>query len=1143
MSMVINVQPRPEDEEPFGVLSDALYNLIERKDVEALQSLGGVAGLAGTLRTDLRHGVSGSSLSARVTQYGRNELPPGEEISLLAIMWEALKDTMIRLLIVAAVVSIIFGMTLEDPQKHKVDRTVGWIEGTAILISVALVVLVSSVNDYQKAKKFEQLNKQQSLRDVEVIRDGTKITVDVSELVVGDLLCIESGQQIAADSLVTQSQLLRTDESSATGESDLIKKGPADPFLLSGTLVAEGDGKAMVVCVGVNSFAGRLAMATREEQGPTPLQEKLGNLADRIGKGGMAAAVLIIIILLVKELVQVYAKHNRSFSASAVLNFFIIAITIVVVAIPEGLPLAVTMALAYSMKAMLEDNCLVRVLASCETMGAATAICSDKTGTLTTNVMTVVQGWVAEDGFVIQGYGIDTAEGATLLDKRTKPSLPISVANQDLLCLGLSLNSTAEERVDPVTGNTIWAGNKTERGLLQFVRFLQRDYASLRSSVDSEYKRTYPFSSAKKRMTTVVMHSTLCSTVHVKGASELVLADCSQYMSRGGTAKLLTPADRQQLNEVISDMARQGNRTIGVAFAHTAYEALPEEEPFEDMTFLGVLGIQDPIREEVPEAVTISEGAGIVVRMVTGDNIETAIAIATKCRLFRPSQHVAMLGKDFRQLYENKPDELRAILPNLRILARSSPTDKHHLVMALRDWLGDVVGVTGDGTNDAPALKSANVGFAMQSGTDVAKGASAMVLMDDNFATVVKATMWGRCVNENIRKFLQFQLTVNVTGVGLTVISSIVSSDNREVLTAVQLLWLNLIMDTFAALALATERPNPACLTRPPIFRQSALISRRMWTFILGHSAFQFLIMLILMYRGHVMFKTQDCGPGKEGEMDRGYCRMGTEHSTINFNTFILLQIVNQFNARKLYAGEHNLFEGLFTRSRMMLFVTLITIAFQIFAVEVAQRFMGTTRISLAAWGGCIGLALIELPVGVIIRLLPVKEPRPTVLPKCEIDTECEKSGDIVEICKEKEAEEPDPASLASRIVSKLNLLGRAKSEPAVRRKSLSNLTRNTSDENSPFCSVSDVRTTAVNNPLSAGTRGRSQSVPSLNQSATRQTPLRGDEGSPISVKIQGDETPPNPLRQRHSISGGPVSLGSFRGHARHIFPSSGSIP
>eukprot|EP00760_Papus_ankaliazontas_P014433 PhM_4_TR16080/c6_g1_i1/m.38354/K01537/E3.6.3.8; Ca2+-transporting ATPase len=788
------ISPEVQNERSkYHINPDEIEATIERKDMEKYESMGGVEALLKGLQSDPEKGINSASLGSRRLAFGWNKFTEREPVKFFDLILVALEDRMVQLLIVAAVISIIFGMTMEDAHTGEVDRSKGWIEGTAILISVSVVVLVGAGNDYQKAKKFEEIAKKQSIKMVQVIRDGHQITIDSTELVVGDVMVLETGQQFVADGFLISGQDIRCNESAMTGESDLIRKRPGhDVCFLSGTNLEEGSGKILIVAVGMSSFMGTMKEKTEgDSDQDTPLQIKLGIMADQIGKVGMIIAVVLFVALATKETVSVL-KDDEEALASRYLRYIIVCVTVVVVCIPEGLPLAVTISLAYGMKSMMDDNCMVRIMASCETMGAATAICSDKTGTLTTNVMTVVQGYIAETEFYFSKTGIKPRHSNVQELDRANTRLNMPKATLDHFLLALAINSTAMQQMGD-DGKLMWVGNKTEHGLLGFVIDCKNDVSNLRQSISAENKRQYPFSSAKKRMSTVVQDpATNVFTQYCKGASEWILDDCGKMLDIRGDVVDITPEKRQVMQDAIADMATQGNRTIAVSYCPLpAISMFPEEEPMEkNMIFMGVLGIQDPLRDAVPHAIEVSTRAGLTIRMVTGDNINTAIAIAKKSHIFEENGwDLAMTGPEFRDVYENTPEALFEIVPRLRVLARSSPHDKHVLVDTLQQ-LGEVVGVTGDGTNDAPALKLANVGFAMNTGTDIAKGAAHMILMDDNFATVVAAIKWGRAVNDNVRKFLQFQLAVNFAGVLLTFVGAISSDNNEEPLKPVQLLWL-----------------------------------------------------------------------------------------------------------------------------------------------------------------------------------------------------------------------------------------------------------------------------------------------------------------------------------------------------------------
>ena len=454
---------------------------------------------------------------------------------------------------------------------------------------------------------------------------------------------------------------------------------------------------------------------------------------------------------------------------------------------------------------------------------------------------------------------------------------------------------------------------------------------------------------------------------HVKGASEIVLSECVQYHN-GTEVTKLDDAVRSEIYECISLFSRNRLRTLAIAYADVRGK---ENDPFEEregptppLTFLGLLGIEDPIRPEVEGAVARCKRAGVMVRMVTGDNKATAISIARKAGIYgtvysgpaKGTGGLAIEGNLFREFAKSEA-RMNQILPRLQVLARASPLDKQILVAALMKR-GEVVAVTGDGTNDAPALKNANVGFAMNSGTEVAKKASDVVILDDNFRSIVTALKWGRNVNDNICKFIQFQTTVNVAAVFIAFVGAIVSGNNESPLKPVQLLWLNLIMDTMAALALATEPPCESVLDRPPRPKNAPLITRRMWLNIMGQASYQILLQLWILNYGHGWF---------------GVEHMGVKHLTIVFNTFVLLQVTNEFNARALNLGV-NLLAGL-SKARMFVSIIIITLLVQYVGITYAGAFMKTTPLTTDEWHRCIGFALVPLPLGFILRYIPIPEP------------------------------------------------------------------------------------------------------------------------------------------------------------------------
>lgn len=609
-----------------------------------------------------------------------------------------------------------------------------------------------------------------------------------------------------------------------------------------------------------------------------------------------SAALSLFIVLFIRFVVNL---RNNTATASekgqSFMRILITAITVVVVAVPEGLPLAVTLALAFATTRMLKDHNLVRVLQACETMGNATTVCSDKTGTLTQNKMTVVAGTV---GTSLE-FGSKPA-AATSGDDPPPEKQPqdVSVTRfinslsepiKDLLFQSIIQNSTAFEGDED--GIATFIGSKTETALLMFARnhmgLVSLDHERSNATV----VQMIPFDSGRKCMGVVVKLADDQFRLMVKGASEIMLARCSYIATLDGFEDKLTGDVKRTVSSVISTYASRSLRTIGIIYrdfaswpphgARTLQDDPSQAEfddVFDDMVWLSVVGIQDPLRPGVREAVAQCQKAGVFVRMVTGDNVLTAQAIAEECGIYNPGGLI-MEGPKFRQLDQAEMDSR---IPRLQVLARSSPEDKRILVRRLKE-LGETVAVTGDGTNDGPALKMADVGFSMGiAGTEVAKEASAIILMDDNFSSIVKALMWGRAVNDAVKKFLQFQLTVNITAVLLTFVSAVASSDETSVLSAVQLLWVNLIMDTFAALALATDPPAPSILDRKPDPKSAPLITINMWKMILGQAIFQLAVTFTLNFAGHeILGYTRD---------DNGDLAL----KSLVFNTFVWMQIFNQ---------------------------------------------------------------------------------------------------------------------------------------------------------------------------------------------------------------------------------------------------------
>ncbi|KAM5287777.1 plasma membrane calcium-transporting ATPase 1 isoform 12-T12 [Ctenodactylus gundi] len=955
----------------FGITLAELRALMELRSTDALrkiqESYGDVYGICSKLKTSPNEGLSGNpaDLERREAVFGKNFIPPKKPKTFLQLVWEALQDVTLIILEIAAIVSL--GLSFYQPPEgdtalcgevsvgeEEGEGETGWIEGAAILLSVVCVVLVTAFNDWSKEKQFRGLQSRiEQEQKFTVIRGGQVIQIPVADITVGDIAQVKYGDLLPADGILIQGNDLKIDESSLTGESDHVKKSlDKDPLLLSGTHVMEGSGRMVVTAVGVNSQTGiiftLLGAGGEEEEKKdekkkekknkkqdgtienrnkakaqdgaamemqplksedggdgdekdkkkanlpkkekSVLQGKLTKLAVQIGKAGLLMSAVTVIILVLYFVIDTFWVQKRAWLAECTpiyiqyfVKFFIIGVTVLVVAVPEGLPLAVTISLAYSVKP------------------------PEKEGGLPRHV-----------------------------------------------------------------------GNKTECALLGFLLDLKRDYQDVRNEIPEEalYK-VYTFNSVRKSMSTVLKNSDGSYRIFSKGASEIILKKCFKILSANGEAKVFRPRDRDDIvKTVIEPMASEGLRTICLAFRDfPAGEPEPEWDNENDivtgLTCIAVVGIEDPVRPEVPDAIKKCQRAGITVRMVTGDNINTARAIATKCGILHPGEDFLCLeGKDFNRRIRNEKGEIEQeridkIWPKLRVLARSSPTDKHTLVKGIIDSTvseqRQVVAVTGDGTNDGPALKKADVGFAMGiAGTDVAKEASDIILTDDNFTSIVKAVMWGRNVYDSISKFLQFQLTVNVVAVIVAFTGACITQDSP--LKAVQMLWVNLIMDTLASLALATEPPTESLLLRKPYGRNKPLISRTMMKNILGHAFYQLVVVFTLLFAGEKFF---DIDSGRNAPLHAP----PSEHYTIVFNTFVLMQLFNEINARKIH-GERNVFEGIFNNA---IFCTIVlgTFVIQIIIVQFGGKPFSCSELSVEQWLWSIFLGMGTLLWGQLISTIP----------------------------------------------------------------------------------------------------------------------------------------------------------------------------
>eukprot|EP01050_Picozoa_sp_SAG11_P008553 SAG11_NODE_761_length_7302_cov_4.434402_1_plen_1369_part_00 len=1013
------------------------------------------------LKTDRNSGIKATEQGQRKHMFGENFLKPPDPKSLIALMWEAMEDPLLRILLVAAIVNLIIGIFFHDPT----DPAPGWIEGVAIIATVAVVVVVTAVLEKSKDSQFQKLNAQAGDKLCKVWRDGGETEIDVKDIVVGDIVIIETGDDIPADGLALEQNEMKVSEAAMTGESDELEKKTTDSkgaYLMAGTSCVKGTGKMLVLSVGWNTVAGLIKKETMnqddddDEDEAVGLSKKLNKMADLILYLGLGAGLICTFVLWIRWFI-VFAIDDFEWESSMLkndlLNPLIIGVTVLVVAVPEGLPLAVTITLAYSVGKMMDAQNLVRQLDKCEVMGACTTICSDKTGTLTENKMTVVRllagGVVYKDVNKAQikssasEQSISTASMVEQLTKMDAFADGKKGGTGPLLAnLTINVNPSARIKEEWTKGSTKPIpsddGNKTDCAALKLAMIMDRSQfrkndkdgkrrselepaeatpaAHYGGPYDDEKKvveynwepvartdsaradKVFPFSSDNKYSAVLspINTSTKDAGVRVysKGASEVMLQKCVSQVKWNGSeyeTVPMTDADKDDITATLNEFAADMLRTIGITFkdisadeakaalewngtqwvpnqALASNDAAAVELAMSGLTWVGCFGAEDPLRATVNNAVIDCERARIQVRMVTGDKLETAQAIATQCGIFRADRkyykYVAdkpngsdkpggyvdgtfekeegdtileglQLRRKILKNYKEKVDEqygagsfdqgrcldgvqeeemakmkkfvtgddgkstevsrptseyidmdaFNKIWPRLTVVARAFPIDKRLLVAGLmaskevavprpqflirekdghdklpegvtvgaalppRSTVGERVAVTGDGTNDAPALAKADVGFAMGiAGTDACKAAASIIILDDNFASIVEAVKWGRNVYDSVQKFLQFQLTVNIVACTLALFGIVIIRETP--LGAVQLLWVNMIMDSFASLALATEVPKDEILDREPFAKNASILTKIMWRNMLGHSVYQLAILAIILFAG-----------------------------------------------------------------------------------------------------------------------------------------------------------------------------------------------------------------------------------------------------------------------------------------------------
>lgn len=921
----------------YNIHPDELASFVRGHNMHDLKAHGGVEGIAQKISVSLKNGIDSNETKQRENIFGANRFVEKPSRSFWNFVWDALQDLTLIILLVCAVVSVGVGLATEGWPK-------GMYDGLGIILSILLVVMVTATSDYKQSLQFKDLDKEKKNIKVHATRDGQRQQISIYDLVVGDIVVLSVGDQVPADGLFISGYNLSIDESSLSGESEPVHVTKEKPFLLSGTKVQDGSAKILVTAVGMRTEWGSLMATLNDGDEETPLQVKLNGVATIIGKIGLGFAIVTFLVLVGRFMVEKMIKNDMSNWSSAdalkLLDYFATAVTIIVVAVPEGLPLAVTLSLAFAMKKLMNDKALVRHLSACETMGSSSCICTDKTGTLTTNHMVVTKLWV-------HGNVKDIPSTNSNNDDVKK-----SICNNvlDILLQAIFLNTSSEVVKGEAGGKPKILGTPTERAILEFGLLLGGDFDTFQE--ESKIIKVEPFNSVRKKMSILVALPSGGVRAFSKGASEIILEMCDKVLDPNGKSVVLSEDLRYKISEAINKFASEALRTLCIAYKDMGDKSSDGSNiPEENLTLIAVVGIKDPVRPGVKEAVQTCIAAGITVRMVTGDNINTAKAIARECGILT-SDGLAIEGPDFRN---KSPKEMQDIIPNLQVMARSMPLDKHTLVTQLRQNFREVVAVTGDGTNDAPALHEADIGLAMGiAGTEVAKENADVVIMDDNFTTIIKVARWGRSVYVNIQKFVQFQLTVNIVALVINFVSACITGSAP--LTAVQLLWVNMIMDTLGALALATEPPNDELMKRPPVGRDAHFITNIMWRNIIGHSIYQLVVLGVLQFDGKQLLNLT--GPNATKTLN-----------TFIFNTFVFCQVFNEINSRDM--EKINVVKGIF-RNWIFLAIISSTVIFQVIIVEFMGMFADTIPLNWKLWLLSVGIGAVSLVVAVLLKCIPV---------------------------------------------------------------------------------------------------------------------------------------------------------------------------
>ena len=1118
------------NQKKFGISSTQLENVVSNYTdfnnkttlLESIELLGGTQGIIEKLNSSAEKGIINSS-QERIENFGINKIFEEPPASFIKFLKESLSELMIVILLSAAIIQIVIGCTISDQKKT------GWLDGASVLFAVFVVVTVESFTNWQKEKKFYELNNLKNITTYfKTLRNNVKQNIKSEDLLVGDIIFISMGDTIPADLLIIESNGIKIDETNLTGESRPVSKEPFElciknnskknvsPIILSGTDCVEGNGKAIVIGVGERSTKGKIQrmVDNSKDEKSTPLEEKLDSLAKKIGIFAISAGILTFLSLTLRLIFIFFSDykyykeklhhnptmnlvHPKTYLFPRILENFMITTVIITIALPEGLPMAVALTLAFSLKKLMDQNNLVRKMHSCETMGGADYILTDKTGTLTTNELSVVKILNIEQDIDIKDESNNNTNEQIYIEKsQIREKADKYFKNKEywnLLRNALSLNVDGHINIlnEPNINGDLEeceSKNKTDHALIDFLYRVKSPISEIEKKIEN--KRQIPFDSNKKRMTTFVKENENSYRLYTKGGSENIGNFCKYYInSQTGKKELLTEEILNNLEKKIEKCNNNMLRTLYICYKDITKEEYENQNLYDDLDktdliLLAVFGIRDTIRKGVKEAVIKCKEASINVIMVTGDNIQTAHSIAKECNIIdhncslltepkndeekllnnlnnppieingdafyeiiggiycstcNKNQGLCTCPKTYAeaelisrntnmpiQLLKNDKirnmENFKKIITNLKIMARSKPIHKYALVLGLKE-LNYIVAVTGDGTNDAPALSKSDVGFSMFNGTDIAKNSSDIILMDNNFSSIVTAIKYGRNIIDNLRKFIQFQLVINLTVCSFIVICSCIGSETP--IKSIQMLWIDLIMDSLATLTLATEPPHDGLLKRKPTKRNENIITTSMIKHVYFQTFVQFFLLIFIYLYGPTLIEEQDLSRLAENKLilkcygvlpgqgfdpnkiiygiktywsndieinknlaSKGLCgeyanynnlskafklynkRQGAPvQLTIIFNIFVLYTLFNQLNCR-IVDGSFNIFSRI-KNNKLFIFFELFEFVIQFIIIEFWNVIFKATRngLTIQQWGICIFLSSLSLVVDFLLKI------------------------------------------------------------------------------------------------------------------------------------------------------------------------------